>query len=111
MTSTERRTSPRQTTRLLVALRCMDDGQVTWSGFASTVNLSADGVLLELPDRMVVGQQVALELLLDENEVVQVAGTVKRVRPVLVGYHIAVAFEKLDAASLRLLAKQTRYEL
>ena len=52
MSPSERRKSSRKTTRLLTALRCMEDGKVTWAGFGSALNLSADGVLLELPDRL-----------------------------------------------------------
>ncbi len=105
MSPTERRSSPRYAARRLVALRCLEDGKPTWTGFASTVDMSTGGALLELPDRMHVGQSLSLEFLLDENKIARVDGTVTRVTHTKKVYHIAVKFEKLTPQTKRLLAK------
>ncbi len=105
MPSSQRRSSPRHAVRRLVALRCLEAGQPTWTGFASTVSLGADGTTLELPDRMNVGQNLTLEFLLDENQVVQVEGTVTKITRAKNGFHVAIGFVKPNARAKRLLAK------
>ncbi len=105
MSPTQRRSSARRVTRRLVALRCLEAGKVTWTGFASTLTLTGKGTLLELPDRFAIGQRLELEFLLDENQVVQVEGTVSKVTKAKKMYHLAVGFDKLDAQAKRLLAK------
>jgi c-di-GMP-binding flagellar brake protein YcgR len=105
MSPIQRRSSPRHTARRLVALRCVEAGKVTWTGFASTLDLSATGTLLESPDRFAIGQRLALEFLLDENQVVQVEGTVSKVAKAKKMYHLAIEFDKLNAQAKRLLAK------
>lgn len=105
MSPTQRRSSPRHAIRRLVALRCVEAGKVTWTGFASTVDLSAKGTVVESPDRFPVGQRLALEFLLDEDQVVQAEGTVSKVTKAKKMYHLAIGFDKLNAQAKRLLAK------
>ncbi len=105
MSPTQRRSSPRHAARRLVSLRCVEAGKVTWTGFASTLDLNAKGTLLESPDRLAVGQRLALEFLLDENQVIQAEGTVSKVTKAKKMYHLAIGFDKLNAQAKRLLAK------
>lgn len=108
MPTSERRQAPRAPAYLLVALRRVEDGQVAWTGFARTINLSVLGALLETPDKFTVDQNLSLEFLLDEDQIARVEGVVVRVGKVKKMYHVAVAFSKPDAKTKRLLARQMK---
>ncbi len=108
MPTKERREAPRAPAYLLVALRRIEDGQVTWTGFARTLNLSVLGVLLETPDKFKVDQNLSLEFLLDENQIARVDGVITRVQKVKKMYHVGIAFSKLNVKTKRLLARQTK---
>lgn len=105
MSPTQRRSSARHGPRRLVSMRCLEAGKVTWSGFASTLDLSAKGTLLESPDRLAVGQRLAMEFLLDEDQIVQAEGTISKVTRAKKLYRLAIGFDKLNAQAKRLLAK------
>ncbi len=105
MSPTLRRSSPRRAARRLVSLRCLEAGKVTWTGFASSLTISAKGALLESPDRFPVDQRLTLEFLMDENQIVQAEGTVSKVTKAKQMYHLAIEFDKLSAQAKRLLAK------
>ncbi len=108
MVTPERRKSPRGETNVLASLKQLEDGTVKWSGFAKSLNLSAGGVLLESPDPFRVEQTLTLEFLLDEDKVVQVHGTVKRVNKSKGLYRVAIEFLQASGEAKRLIAKQVK---
>ncbi len=104
----ERRKSARSSAKVLVALRCLNRGKVTWSGFARTLNLSETGALLETPDRFHVDQDLSLEFLLDDDKILKVTGVITRLTRSKKMYHLGVTFSKVTARDKRLLAKQVK---
>ena len=106
MATKERRRAPRGSALLLTSIRCLEDGVVTWSGFARTLNLSQTGALLESPDRFPVNQVLRLEFLMDNDRILEVEGVVERVSKSKKMYKLAVSFPKLTAKAKRLLEKQ-----
>lgn len=103
----ERRQAPRAKTQLLTAYRCLDNGNVTTTGFGRTLNLSRIGALLETPDPFPVGQAVSLEFLLDNNKLVTVEGDVTRVDQAKPFYNLAIKFSKLTPTARRLIDLQS----
>ncbi|MBI4785652.1 MAG: PilZ domain-containing protein [Chloroflexi bacterium] len=106
MAAKERRRAPRGAALLLTSFRCLEKGEVTWSGFARTLNIGESGALLESPDRFRVDQLLILEFLMDNDQLLEIQGVVKRVEKSRNMYQVAVAFPKLTAKAKRLLAKQ-----
>jgi hypothetical protein len=104
----ERRRAPRSKAKLLTAVRRVDQGKVTWSGFACTRNLSEAGVLLESPDRFHLDQDLSLEFLVDDDKIVKTEGVITRITRSKKMYHVAVSFSKLTAKARRLIAKQVQ---
>ena len=102
----ERRRAPRSTAKLLTAVRRVDKGKVTWSGFARTLNLSETGALLESPDRFRVDQDLSLEFLLDDDKIAKTEGVITRITRSKKMHHLAVNFVKITAKTKRLLVKQ-----
>ncbi len=98
---TERRRATRGNVKLLTAFRAPNQ-----NGFVRALNLSTYGALLESPDPFSAGQTLDLEFLLDENQLVQVAGTVLRVNKKGPFYLVAVGFGKLSAKIKRLITSQ-----
>ncbi|HEX9076109.1 MAG TPA: PilZ domain-containing protein [Anaerolineae bacterium] len=104
----ERRQAPRSAAKLLTAVRRVEKGKVTWSGFACTRNLSEVGALLESPDRFHMDQDLSLEFLLDDDKIVKTEGVIKRITRSKKTYHVAVSFPKLTAKARRLIVKQVK---
>ncbi|MBI5650706.1 MAG: PilZ domain-containing protein [Chloroflexi bacterium] len=107
MASTERRKSPRSKTQLLTAYRCLDQDQVTSTGFGRALNLSVIGALVESPDPFPVGQMLSLEFLLDNDQLAILHGRVTRIIKNKALYQAAVEFVKPPARARRLIALQT----
>ncbi|MBI5301823.1 MAG: PilZ domain-containing protein [Chloroflexi bacterium] len=93
-------------TNILTAYRCLDNGAVTNTGFGRTLQLGATGALLESPDPFPVGQALSLEFLLDNDQLVTVAGHVTRVARAKAFQHASVDFDELDAPARRLIDLQ-----
>jgi hypothetical protein len=107
MAQTERRKSPRSKTQLLTAYRCLDDDQVTSTGFGRALNLSVIGALVESPDPFPVGQILSLEFLLDNDQLAILHGRVTRIAKNKALYQAAIEFVKPPARARRLIALQT----
>jgi hypothetical protein len=108
MTTAERRKSSRVETNVLTSLRDLEDGTVKWSGFARSVNLSTEGVLIESPDPFRVEQVLTLELLLNDDQVVPVRGVVTRVTKSKGINHVAVQFTELSPRAKHLITNQVK---
>ncbi len=108
MATKERRNAPRARTLLLAAVRCVENGQVTWTGFARAIDLSILGALLETPDKFRVDQELSIEFLLDEDQIASMDGVVVRVKKVKKIYHVGVKFGKLNVKTKRLLIRQMK---
>ncbi len=106
MARSKSRTARRARTKLLTAYRSLAEGVVTASGFARTLNLAETGALIESPDRFQKGQTLSLEFLLDYDRIVRAEGRVTRVSKVKGFYHVSVEFQRVAAASRRLIARQ-----
>ncbi len=104
--STERRRAPRGSLKLLTAFRCLDVGKESLTGFVRALNLSSIGALLESPDKFDLGQNLALEFLLDNNRIAQTDGRVTRVSKRDKFYHVAVEFAKVSSKARRLIQLQ-----
>jgi len=102
----ERRHAPRGNLRLLTAYRCLDAGEESHTGFVRALNLSTVGALLESPDRFTLGQNLALEFLMDNNEIAQTGARVSRVSKRGKFYHIGVAFAQASPRARRLIGIQ-----
>jgi hypothetical protein len=104
--SAERRRASRGNLKLLTAYRCLDAGQESHTGFVRALNLSPVGALLESPDQFALGQNLALEFLLDNNRIAQTDAYVSRVSKRAKFYHVAVEFAKVSAKARRLIGLQ-----
>ena len=104
--STERRRATRGNLKLLTAFRCLDAGKESHTGFVRALNLSPAGALLESPDKFALGQNLSLELLLDNNQIAQTNGRVTRVSKRDKFYHVAVEFAKVSPRARRLIGQQ-----
>ncbi len=106
MKASDRRHQDRVEVHLLACYH-VKEGAQTATGFARTMNLSHVGVMIESPDPMDSGQELALEFLLDNNRVLKLGGRVTHVSPGEKGMQwVGVAFENLTAADKKLLAEQ-----
>ena len=104
--SAERRRASRSNLKLLTAFRCLDAGKESHTGFVRALNLSPIGALLESPDEFAPGQNLALEFLLDNNQIAQTNGRVTRVTKRAKFYNIAVEFAKVSPKARRLIQLQ-----
>jgi len=102
----ERRQAVRRAVKLLVAFQCLERDAPAQSGFARAASLSTGGACLESPDPFVVGQHLALQLLLDENRVAPVNAQVVWTNPRAPFYEIGVAFSKVPAKINHLIGDQ-----
>lgn len=103
----ERRRAVRRNVKVLAAFRCQDEEAPIQDGFARAVSLSAQGALLELPDLYKVGQEFAIEFLLDNNFIAPVKGTIVRIDKRKDFYDVGIEFFKVPAKIKRLIEKQT----
>ncbi len=104
--ATERRTASRGKVKLLVAFKTLDADAVVPSGFVRASNLSAIGALLESPDPFVLGESLALELLLDNNRVAPVNAKVIRLDKCAKFYAVGVKFSPVPAKIKRWITAQ-----
>ena len=99
------RPSPRRS-KWLTAFRCLDGEAVTSTGFGRTLQVSESAALLESPDAFPVGQRLALEFLLDNDQLANARGRVTRITKGKSLFRVNVEFEKLPTKSRRLLTRQ-----
>ena len=92
--------------KLLTSFRCVEGDVVTSTGFARTMDVGEDQVLLESPDAFPVGQSLVLEFLLDNNQIAQARGHVTRINKGKGLFRVRVEFDRLSAKTRRLLARQ-----
>ncbi len=92
--------------KLLTSFRCLQGDTVTSAGFGRTLQVGEDQVVLESPDAFPVGQRLALEFLLDDNQLADAHGYVTRVKKGMGLYRVNVELEKLPVKTRRLLARQ-----
>ncbi len=106
--STDRRRAPRHSVKLLTAFHSLDPAAPIQTGFVRALNLSTTGALLESPDPFAIGENLALEFLINNDRIVQATGTVQRINKKNPFYHVAVTFGKLTARSKRLILEQIK---
>lgn len=103
------RSKPRPSThraKLLTSYRCFEGEAITSTGFGRTVEVGDDGALMESPDPFPVGQLLALQFLLDGDQLADARGRVTRVKAGRGLFRVRVQFEQLPAKTRRLLARQ-----
>lgn len=104
----DRRRSPRYRVKLLTAFRSLNPAAPIQTGFVRALDLSTTGALLESPDPFAIGENLALEFLINNDRIVQATGTVKRINKKSPFYHVAITFDKLTARAKRLILEQIK---
>lgn len=97
---------PARRAKLLTAYRCFEGETLVRSGFGRTVKVGDAGALLESPDPFPPGQRLALQFLLDGDQLADARGRVTQCRAHRGLFQIQLEFEKLPAKTRRLLARQ-----
>ncbi len=92
--------------KLLTAFRCIEKDVVTSTGFGRTLDVGDDHIMLESPDAFPVGQSLALEFLLDNDQIAQARGHVTQITKGKGMFRARVEFDKLPAKTRRLLERQ-----
>lgn len=102
MPRSKARPSPRKS-KWLTSFRCLDGDVVTSTGFGRTLQVSESAAVLESPDAFAAGQLLALEFLLDNNQIVSARAHVRRITKGKGLFRVNIEFEKLPAKTRRLL--------